>query len=198
MPPRDTGKTTAQIPAKMAKTCSYLEIATLPGVFLGMGALNFAGGFPGGALGRTVSISAPAALSSRKSQGLNEWVTVKPYEKIMSGSLESAFRKKLSAQSVLARRQEPEPCVQAQNLTVAGIAVAWGGGLQVQQCDGCTQTLQEEQQAWAYLDGEQCVRWEDILCGMGSTLGGSWRVRGRRESVTCHHGGSALQTDQAW
>lgn len=42
----------------------------------------------------------------------------------MSGPLKSAFRKKLSAQSVLVRREEPEPFVQSQSLSVAGIAVA--------------------------------------------------------------------------
>lgn len=42
----------------------------------------------------------------------------------MNGPLKSAFRKKLAAQSVLVKREEPEPCVQSQNLPVAGIAAA--------------------------------------------------------------------------
>lgn len=53
----------------------------------------------------------PAALSSNKSQGLNEWVIVKPYGKIMSGQPKSVFKKKLSAQSALVKLEEPELCV---------------------------------------------------------------------------------------
>lgn len=69
-------------------------------------------------------IPPPAALSSNKSQGLNESVIAKPYGKIMSSKLKTAFKKKFSAQSVLVKLEEPEPCVQSQNLTVAGIAAA--------------------------------------------------------------------------
>lgn len=42
----------------------------------------------------------------------------------MSSKLKTAFKKKFSAQSVLVKLEEPEPCVQSQNLTVAGIAAA--------------------------------------------------------------------------
>lgn len=162
---------------------SYFEIATLPGFFLGMGALDFACGFPGEALGGTVSmIPPPAALSSNKSQGLNGWVIAKPYGKIMSSKLKTAFKKKFSAQSVLVKLEEPEPCVQSQNLTVAGIAAAWRRS----RAGGAMWWMHTNTPGGAAGQG---LPWWGAMCQMSGyplwdgqhSLGESWRVRVRRE-----------------
>lgn len=89
------------------------EIATLPGFLLGMGALGFACGFPGEeeqSHWYLPLLYCPTA-NPKGLMSVLEWV--------MSGPLRRAFRKKLSAQSVLVTWEAPELCVQSQNLTIA-------------------------------------------------------------------------------